>query len=137
MASERLDVLKQLNSCNHKANIKVSEMALYELYNIHSAKLCSTKYGLRVILELKNHQIMLPSRFSTLRIEALREINRGGFKVANIGPTGKTFNIIFTLNDLEYSGYNEEDSYFQPSYYSPASDIDALTSAAASDLLRI
>lgn len=137
MASERLDVLKQLNSCNHKANIKVGEMVLFELYNIHSAKLCSTKFGLRVILELKNYQIILPSRFSTLTIGALREINKGGFKVTNIGPVGNTFNIIFTLNDLIYSSFNDEEPYFQPNYYNPASEEDVLAAAAASDLLRI
>lgn len=137
MVSERLDVLNQLNNCNHKANIKVCDMVLYELYNIQSAKLCTTKFGLRVVLELKNYQLFLPTRFSTLSIGALREINKGGFKVTNIGPVGQTFNIIFTLNDIIYHSFNDEEPYFQPNFYNPASDVDALEAAAASDLLRI
>lgn len=137
MTSDRIDVLKQLNSCNHKANIKVSDMVQYELYNIHSAKLCSSKFGLRVVLELKNYQLFLPTRFSTLRVEALREISKGGFKVSNIGPVGNTFNIIFTMNDLICNNFNDLEQYFQPNYYNPASEVDVLEAAAASDILRI
>lgn len=136
MAFERLDILNQLNNCNNKANIKVFDMVLYELYNIQSAKLCSSKLGLRVVLELNNYQLFLPTRFSTLSIEALREINKGGFKVTNIGPVGKTFNIIFTMDALIYHSFNDE-LYFQPNYYNPASEEeeeDVLETATASDI---
>lgn len=89
-------VVNRLNVCNYKKNIKAFEMVIGESYQICSATMGASKFGMRIILELNDYQLFLPTRFNTISITVLQELNNQTYKVTNLGPMGNSYNLVFT-----------------------------------------
>lgn len=108
--------VNRLNACNYKRNIKAFEMIIGESYQICSATMCSSKYGMRIILELNDYQLFLPTRFNTISIAVLQELNNQTYKVTNLGPMGTSYNLVFTEYVENIAATASTDELILPDY---------------------
>lgn len=115
-------VLHQFHVCNYKQNIKASEMDIGRIYKICSASMCLSKFGFRLVLELDDYQLFMPTRFNTLNHVLINELANGGYTVTNTGAVGNSFNLLIA----EYIMNKNEISYIDfvyPQFYNPTKDI--------------
>ena len=67
------------------------------LYRILHVRRADTKYGVRVVLELEENQLFLPTRYDDLSDNILKAMNeQKNFYLRNLGVIGKTYNLSFS-----------------------------------------
>lgn len=91
-------LLTKLNNCGSKPILKVKEMIINKSYKVINARKCETKFGKRLVLDLEEYQLFMPSRFDRFTDEeALEEINqRENLHITNKGESGRTYNLEFS-----------------------------------------
>lgn len=89
-------ILLELNKLGSiKPILRVKDMIEYIWYKIVGAKKVATKFGNRVVLQLENYQLFLPTRYESLSEETISELNRNIYSVANKGKVLSTYNLEF------------------------------------------
>jgi hypothetical protein len=84
-----------LNAIQYKDILKLSAMEINKEYAVVGAVRCDTCFGSQILLELANHKMYLPKRFSNINDDLLGSLNSGKLRIINEGPHGQSYKLIF------------------------------------------
>lgn len=78
------EIIETFNKLNFKKILSLKEMALNTEYPIKAAYKATTPYGEKIVLQLNECILYLPSRFLSLADEVIKRIGDGVFAVVKL-----------------------------------------------------